>query len=186
MMSSNVERLLLVAGTALLLSGCGGSPQHQTARILQDRLRSNLAPEISHHHATMQPLPEGAQITLDQASLFAPNQPDLTSDGRFTVASLTEALLDPRLMRMSVVGAAATPAYLRQARADSVNDYVRSHVLGPSLDVTAPPVQPVATPVAQPAAFPPAQAVTVTILVHCPPGPQGSTWGYPNRGATCN
>ncbi|HQT77636.1 MAG TPA: hypothetical protein PLD10_11345 [Rhodopila sp.] len=183
MMSLNVERLVLTAGAVMLLSGCGSSAQHQSARVLQHRLQANLAPELDRHQVTLQRLPNGAQVVLDQANLFAPDQSDLTASGRFTVASLTESLLDPSLMRVTVIGAAATPAYLRQAREQSVRDYVRAHVLGPSLDIGAPPAQPVAT---QPVANAAAQAVTVTILVQCPPGPQGTTWGYPNRGATCN
>ena len=159
----------------LLLAGCG-SPQHQSARVLQDRLQAQLAPELANHTASIQNLPDGARVSLDETALFAPAKTDLNGNGRYTVASLIQALLDPRLMRIDVIGSPRTPDYLRTARIRSVENYVEAYSLGPPLQISEQPRT----------AASPAQGATVTIHVQCPPGPQGSTWGYPDRGATCN
>jgi hypothetical protein len=172
----NVDRRVVSLGAILLLAGCTGSGPHQSARVLQHRLQANLAPEISSRQASIQKLPDGARVTLSDAALFAPGQSDLDTSGRFTIASLAESLLDPRLMQVDVAGPASVPAGVQQAKAQSITAYLQDYVAAPPLPVAAVP----------PSAGPATQAATITIRVHCPPGPQGSTWGYAIRGATCD
>ena len=169
-------KTVILLGSATLLVGCTSSAQ-QSARVLQQRLQSNLAPQVANHQATIDNFPDGARVTLDEPVLFNSDHADLSTDGGYVIASVTESLLDPRLMQVDVTDTSAGPDDLRNARVRSVQHYVEANQLGPSLPVETRP---------QPAVSRPAQTMVVTVRVHCPPGPQGSTWGYPNRAATCN
>lgn len=167
---------LAVAGMTALVAGCA-SPEHHAARDLQHRLQVQLAPELANHQVALQSRPDGAVVSLDQDAMFVPGQPDLTVQGRFTMASVAESLLDPRLMRVAVGNASETPGNLQGQRAETIQQYIESYSLGPPLAMQA--GEPVASVSAQ-------QALAIAIQVQCPPGPQGSTWKHQVAGPTCN
>lgn len=164
------------AGAFLALAGCSGSGTHFSARHLDHRLSSQMSQPVAAHQAAVARLPDGAQVRLSEASLFQSGSSELSADGTSAVSSLAESLLDPRLMQVDVAGAPDTPSYLQTQREQRVRDYLQAYALGPELPVTQ----------RGPMANAPAGMMTVTVHVHCPPGPQGSTWGYGGRVATCD
>jgi outer membrane protein OmpA-like peptidoglycan-associated protein len=167
-------RYVAVACAAALLAGCSGSGPEFAARQLRERLQTKLTPQVAANQAGIQRQRDGAVVTLNEPALFAVDSTDLTPEGRYTLASLTEALLDPRLMQISVRGGSGTTELLADQRAQTVENFVEAYSLGPPLPMTAQP---------RPAAV---AGLTVEIRVVCPPGPQGSTWGYEVPRPTCD
>jgi flagellar motor protein MotB len=160
----------------LLLAACGGAGQ--SAQTLQNRLDASLSREQAQHQAAVRPLADGAQVEFDESSLFLAGQSDLSPSGKYAIASFAEAMLAPSLMEISVAGSSQTADYLRTQRAQSVQNYVQAYSLSPlPVSTTEPVVTPSNTS---------AQGMTIVVHVRCPPGPQGTTWGYPPERPTCN
>lgn len=167
-------RFLALVGAAALLAGCSGSGPAFSARHLRQRLNTNLAPAVASSRASIRPERDGALVTLSEPALFAAGSTELTPEGRYTLAGLAESLLDPRLMQISVRGGPQTTDVLADQRAETVKNFVEAYSLGPPLPMVTRRQAVAAT------------GLTVDIHVVCPPGPQGSTWGYEVSGPTCD
>jgi hypothetical protein len=152
MIRSSACRLLPLLCLPLLLTACGGDP-----RLLNGRLHAELTPEIADGRAVVQPLPNGAQVTLTDQSLFPNGGSQLDAKGRYVLASLIEGLLDPHILRIDLASSPATPPALQQARVQAVRQFFEEYFLGPSL---------------QPAGSPPVAAASggTTITVTVVPG----------------
>jgi hypothetical protein len=170
------SRTFFVLGSVALLAGCA-SPTQRSAGHLQQRLQANLGPQIASHQVTIDRTDDGARVILPEPGLFMPGRADLTPSGAYLTASVTESLLDPSLMQVDVADTSVAPYDLRSARVRSIQNYMEAGQPGPPLPVGA---------AAQPEVGTPPEAMVVNIRVHCPPGPQGSTWGYARKMATCN
>ena len=148
----------------LLFAACGGpSDQQRAAWQLDQRLESRLAAQINAGNATVQPLPDGARVTL----LGAPQLPASVhtvgggeDDGR---ANVIQGLLDPRLMRIWLADTSALPPNQQAARVGALTRYFVDYRLGSTLQ-----------PVAPPQGMPPGPdgtapaGLTITIGVQCP------------------
>jgi hypothetical protein len=142
----------------LTLACCGSSGQQRTTRLLDDRMETQLAPQIKAGRAVVQRLPDGTQVTLLDSSMF-PNDPKALDDQVADIrADVIEGLLDPSLMRVSVADTSSLPAYQRDTRVQNVQGYFTAMGLGSVL---------VPAESAPPAAGPPGLAITVN--VQCPP-----------------
>jgi hypothetical protein len=176
-MHRHARQLLAVLLGPALLGACGSGPDHST-RVLQHRLDRRLAAEQAQHDVTVQRLTDGAQLNFAESSLFQPGKSDLSPRGRYVIADFAEALLAPSLMQISVAGSGQTADYLRLQRAQSVLNYVQAYSLSP---IPAAATEPIAGPNGSTA-----NGLTIDVRVVCPPGPQGTTWGYPPYQPTCN
>ena len=158
--------LLLFPG---LLAACGLSPQSRTARLLDNRLQTRLAQDISGGRAVVQPLADGARVTLLDPSPF-PNNPMTLDDRRPDLRpEVIEGMLDPSLMRVQVADTTALPADRRETRVRNVQEYFTDNGLA---EVLQPSGLPAAT--SQAGAAP--AGLNITISVYCPPADR--TFGY--------
>jgi hypothetical protein len=148
----------------LLLAACGGpSDQQRAAWELDHRLEARLAPQVNAGNATVQPLPDGARVTL----LGAPQLPagvhtvsGEQDDGR---ANVIQGLLDPRLMRVWLADTSALPPGQQAARVGALTRYFVDARLGSTLQPAAPPQG------MPPGPGGPAPAgLTITVSVQCP------------------
>jgi hypothetical protein len=148
----------------LLFAACGGpSDQQRAAWQLDHRLEARLAPQINAGNATVQPLPDGARVTLlGPAQLPIGGQPVSSSgdDGR---ANVIQGLLDPRLMRVQLADTSALPPDQQAARVAALTQYFVDYRLGPTLQPAAPPQ---GVPPGPDGAAP--AGLTITISVQCP------------------
>jgi hypothetical protein len=165
-MSPHARRLAVLLGPLLLVAGCGPSGQQQTTRLLNDRLLAQLAPAIVLRQAVLQPLPDGARVTLLGSSRFPADVRVADPKENAVPASVIEALLDPRLMRIDVADTSALPDAQRVDRVRDARQYFVAYGLGSTLAPAA-PLQ--AAPPGPAGAVP--AGLVLTISVHCPPGP---------------
>jgi hypothetical protein len=170
-MTTPTGRLACVL-TLLLASGCSDHGTSRTAELLNDRLRTELAPDINAGTASVQPLPDGAQVTLLGASRFANTVDTRTDKHREVRAGVVQGLLDPTLVRIAVADTSALPTELREARVRNVKDYFQENGLGYSL---LPDSAPTALPAGSAAS---AQGLTITVKLDCPPYRQPNNWNY--------
>src|SRR5208283_4270555 len=64
-MPNPTGRLTRLLTPLLLLAACGSDHGlHRTTKLLNDRLQEQLAPDIGAGAASLQPLPNGARVTL--------------------------------------------------------------------------------------------------------------------------
>jgi len=153
----------------LLFAACSGpSDQQRAAWQLDHRLEARLAPQINAGNATVQPLPDGARVTLlGPPQLPAPQLPANVhtvgggeDDGR---ANVIEGLLDPRLMRVWLADTSALPPNQQAARVGALIQYFVDYRLGSTLQPAAPPQgMPPGPDGTAPA------GLTITISVQCP------------------
>ena len=135
-----VHRAILL-GSLLLTAGCScGSPTQD----LNARLQARLAPQLATNQAALQQLPDGSQVLLIDQSLFTVGDAQLTDQGQYILASVIEALIDPRLLRIAIADQPGTSAYLQSARIQAVNQYFTDYGLAGTLQPPSAPV--VATP----------------------------------------
>lgn len=174
-------RLAVLLSPLFLLNACGGSGQHRTARLLNERLSYQLAPNIAAGNVALQPLPDGAQVTLLSQRAFEDNVTALTDKYPSTRASVVEALLAPSLMRIQLADTSALPPDQKQERINNVTQYFQDYGLGSTL-------QPVASPqVMVPASAGPAPTgLTITISVVCPHAHPGPGYGTGQAQPACH
>jgi hypothetical protein len=124
----------------LLFAACGGpSDQQRAAWQLDQRLESRLAAQINAGNATVQPLPDGARVTLlGPAQLPTGVQPvgGGGDDGR---ANVIQGLLDPRLMQVQLADTSALPSNQQAARVGALTQYFVDYRLGSTLQPAGPP-----------------------------------------------
>jgi hypothetical protein len=155
-----------------LLAACSSDHGlNRATRLLNDRLQVTMAPDIAAGAATVQPLSNGALVTLLGPSDFA-NTVDARADRRRDVrAGVVEALLDPSLVNVAVADTSTLPPYQRETRVRNMYQYFQDNGLALTLVPGGPPPAPVAgTPVPQ--------GVAISITLDCPAHAQRGTWGY--------
>jgi hypothetical protein len=82
------------------LAACSNPPSTQT---LSSRVAASLTPaEPCNRPAGIEYLPTGTRIQFPESSLFVSGQTDLTGCGEYALASVTEAMLDPRIMQVVI------------------------------------------------------------------------------------
>jgi hypothetical protein len=104
-----------------LLSACGDPPNVQ---VLNSRVAARMAPpQVCTSQATVEYLPNGARISLPDTVLFVVGRTDISPCGQYALASIVEAMLDPRLMQVIIEpgGDLDSPdAYLPRERTTSL------------------------------------------------------------------
>ena len=148
-------RRALAISLLVLLGACGSSGQQNTARLLNDRLQTQMASDIAGNRAIVQSVPGGSRVVLLETSMF-PTDADALDGRRYDVrANLVGALLDPELMRIQVADTAALSARQREARVRNTVQFLVDYGLGSTL-IAADATQ------GDPA------GLAVTITVQCP------------------
>ncbi len=174
-------RHLVLLSSLLLPAACGSGRQH-TVRVLDQRLQAKLASDVAAGNAVLQPLPDGARVTLLGTSLFPNDVKALTDKYPDTRASLIEGLLDPRLMQIHITDTVTMPDEQRDARILNVDQYFAANGLQATLrPATAPP--PAMAP--RQAAGAPA-GLTITISVQCPNRHDGPGYGNGQSKPVCD
>jgi hypothetical protein len=174
-------RLVVLLSPLFLVAACGGSGQHRTTRLLNERLYYQLAPNLAAGNAALQPLPDGARVTLLGPAAFQDNVAALTDKYPSARASVIEALLDPSLMRVQLGDTSALPADQKRERLQNVAQYFVDYRLGSILLPIAPPQ---ATPAASAGTAP--AGLTITISVVCPHRQSGAGYGNGQAAPTCD
>jgi hypothetical protein len=160
MINRHARWLGLLVGPLLLLAGCQSGRQH-TTRLLDDRLHDRLAPDIAAGNAVLQPLPDGARVTLVDTSLF-PNDVKTLDNHQVDVrADVIEGLLDPTLMQIQIADTAAVTDRQRAERVRNVSEYFVDNGLASTL-------QPAGTVVVTGPVPAPPPGLAITISVRCP------------------
>jgi hypothetical protein len=159
---------------AIFLSGCGVSAPSRTTATLQQRLAERLAAPIAANEVSLTPQSDGAYVTLLRPP---PLNETLDETNGLILADVTEALLDPTLMRIAVSEAADAS---ESERVRAVNRYFEAFNLGPTLR------PPVALPPAVPQPVGTSSGVTIRIAVHCPDSAAGSSWDYGEFQPACD
>jgi hypothetical protein len=152
-------RFAIVLGPLLAVAACASGEQH-TTQLLNDRLQAELAGDVAAGNAALQPLPDGARVTLLSTSPFPfpDDQKALDAKVPDIRSNVIEGLLDPSLMRVQVMDSAVLTDRQRQARVLNVDQYFVAYGVGSTLDT------------ASPAAAPSGPAgLTIDIHVRCPP-----------------
>lgn len=152
-----------------LLAACSGSGEQRTARLLDNRLQSTLAPDIASGRAVLQQTSNGARVTVLDPALFRNTKDVLDNRESDIRANLIEGLLDPALMRIQIADTSTMPDDEREVRVSNVMRYFTAYGLGPTLQPTD-PLQP-APPSSTGAAV---GGLTITIGVQCPHYPHRS------------
>jgi hypothetical protein len=150
--------LALICGVLLLPVACSSSPSpERIAGDLTQRLDVLLAPELASGQAGVQRLPDGARVTLADGTVFSVGGATLNDKGRYTVASVIEALLEPRLLQIEVAGSPTAAAPVQESQAHAVTTFFLDY--GIAATTVAP----------QPLEAPGAGAPVVTITIRAVP-----------------
>jgi hypothetical protein len=148
----------------LLLTACGRpSPLQRTTWLLDYRLETQLAPDIAAGDVMLQPLPDGARVTLLGPAQFPNGRQRIAGDGYDVRASVIEGMLDPSLMRVAVADTTGLPENQREARVRNVRQYFETSGLGSVLQ----PAEPLQAVAPGSAGLVPA-GLTLTISLQCP------------------
>ena len=137
---------LMPAFAALLaLSACS---EPSSTQMLSNRVTTGLNPsQVCNRAANIEYLPNGTRISFPASSLFVSGRADLTGCGHYAVASVTQAMLDPRIMQVAIEPQAfvqGQESYLSVQRTDTLKGLLTNV----GFTQTQPPVvvQPAATP----------------------------------------
>ncbi|HVZ10089.1 hypothetical protein [Rhodopila sp.] len=179
-MNRSAIRRASAAGLLVLLGACTSGPPN-SVDMLNLRLQTTMSTEIAGNIATLQPLPDGAVVTLADGAVLPGHEAAMDNRVRDPRASVVMGLLDPSLMRLSVSDTGSGTQYDRQQRVANFISYLEEYRLGPTL--TTPDGTPVTSAMAMsqdmtagtaPVATPP--GLSVTIRVVCP---ERTSWpGY--------
>jgi hypothetical protein len=138
--------LLVPALVTLLALGACSEPS--STQMLSDRVNIGLSPaQVCNRQANIEYLPTGARIRFPASSLFVSGRADLTGCGQYAVASVTQAMLDPRIMQVAIEPEAnvqGQESYLSLQRTDRLKGLLTNV----GFTQTQPPVvvQPAPTP----------------------------------------
>ena len=125
---------MLIAGA--LPAACGSG---NNAAVLSSRMDSSLALQTERNQASVQRTSDGVVVRLPENLLFAPGTTrELTGQGKFVLINVTQALLEPQIMRIEVV---PDQGPLSVLRAETVRAFYRDAQFssGIPLVVTQPP-----------------------------------------------
>jgi len=141
---------------ALTLGACS---EPSDTQLLAGRVAASLDPaETCNRLASIEYLPNGTRIRLTEATLFVSGTTDLTACGEYALASVVEAMLDPRIMQVVIEpesGVGGPGSSLSLQRADTVRGLLSVAGFTPA----QPPV------VVQPAAVPSQGALGIVLAV---------------------
>jgi hypothetical protein len=160
MMGCQTGRLVIVLCPMLFVVACASSGNRSVANLGQ-RMQILLGPDIAAGRVELDPLPDGARVTLPQQSLFPIGRSELDDNGRFLLASVIQGLLDPGILRIEIADAPGTPVGLQTAQARAVAQYFEDYGLGPTLQ---PAVAPQDLPPGSTGTPPPGLTITVNII----------------------
>jgi hypothetical protein len=154
-----------------MATSCGPSGQQRAAWEVDHRLEDRLAPDIAAGNATVQPLPDGAQVTLlNPAQLPSGTEPAGGSSGDIR-AHVVQGLLNRRLMRIQLADTSPLPQDQQQAQVQNLTQYFIENRLGPTLQPAAPPQE---MPPGPGGGAPAGLAITIT--VQCPQDHEGTAY----------
>jgi hypothetical protein len=137
---------LVPALAALLVLGACSEPS--STQTLSNRVTTGLNPaQVCNRGANIEYLANGTRIRFPVSSLFVSGRADLTGCGHYAVASVTQAMLDPRIMQVAIEPEANVQGqepYLSLQRTDRLKGLLTNV----GFTQTQPPVvvQPAATP----------------------------------------
>jgi hypothetical protein len=170
-MNRNARRLAALLSPLVVLAACSSGPQH-TTRLLDQRLQAQLAPDIAAGKAALQPLPNGARITLLGNPPFPDNRKARETSQGDVRASVIESLLDPTLMRVTVADTSGLPQSQRDTRVRSLEQYFTDYGLASTLQPGVPDQA--------------APGLTITVGVQCPQQGGGSGYGDGKSHPVCD
>ena len=160
-----MTRLALLIAPLVLVSCASG--QQRSVDLLNRRLAVTMAPEISESRVALQPLPDGAQVTLLDSAALPDDVGAMDNRSRDPRASMIQGLLDPSLMRIQVADMSGQPEYVQRKRVQAFVHYMEEYRLGPIVQTSTASGD---APVAGPA------GLAIAIHVECP---QRTSWpGY--------
>jgi hypothetical protein len=116
----------LVCSLVLLSAACTASPD-RIASDLNGRLNMRLASEIAAGQAGVQRLPDGARVTLADGTVFSVGGVTLDDKGRYTVASVIQALLAPGLLQIGIAGSSSASPGVQDAQARAVTTFFEDY-----------------------------------------------------------
>lgn len=147
-------------GSLLALSACG-SDFDRAAQNLDQRMNTELAPDIAAHRVAVEPQPDGERVTLIDPSLFSGGGTKLNGQGQDTVISFIHALLEPRIYTLQVSETQDPARTPEGARAAAVEQYFTSVGFASQLRPHAPTPE---APANEAGTVPPGVALTVRLL----------------------
>jgi hypothetical protein len=154
-------RVAAMVGLLLFATACSSETGTRGAPRLAERLQLRLAPDIVAGRATLEQLSDGARVTITDQALFPGSSTELDDNGRFTLASVIEGLLAPRILRVQMIETATAPAGMQEARARAVAEFFEDYGLGPTLQ---PPLVQSAAPPGAVVMAPQGMAIVITII----------------------
>jgi hypothetical protein len=94
---------MMKAYIPVILLALGACSEPSSTQLLSSRVPARLNQTVPcNHPVSVEFLPDGARIRLPETSLFLIGRTDLSPCGQFVLASVTEALLDPRIMQVVI------------------------------------------------------------------------------------
>ncbi len=175
-MRRDIRRLAVLLGV-ISVAGCGASGQRGVVGSLDDRMQARLAADIAAHQAVLQPLPDGARVTLLGSSMFPTGVKTLADHPPDVRANVIEGLLDPALMRVAVSDTSAASADQREQRIRNVSQYFVENGLGSTLVDGGADVLPAGSGPG---------GLTITITVQCPERHGGPGYGDGKSNPSCD
>lgn len=173
--------LSLLLGSPLLMAACASNDQASATQDLGDRLQARLSNETADGRVSVERLPSGARVTIQDNALFGPAGVALTDGGRNVMTGLVQALLDPSWQQVAMAAGPNTPATLQGPRTRAMERFFSDHGLGGMIApdpnavaaqaMTAPPSSSLFGSAPPPPAAAPVSGATVTISVTPPAGP---------------
>ncbi|MBS0558718.1 MAG: hypothetical protein JSR21_01565 [Proteobacteria bacterium] len=173
--------LSLLLGSPLLMAACASNDQAAATQNLGDRLQARLSADAEAGRVSVERLPSGARVTIQDSALFGPDGVALTAGGRSVMTGVVQALLDPSWQQVAMAAGPDTPATLQGPRARAMERFFADHGLGGMVApdpaavtaqaMTAPQSPSLLGPAPPPPAGAPVSGATVTISVMPPAGP---------------
>ena len=95
-----IVRVTPALAAMLLLASCGVPP---SSEVLNSRVARRMAPDQPcNTQASVEYQPSGARISMPDSALFTVGRVELSACGRFAMASVVEAMLDPHIMQVVI------------------------------------------------------------------------------------
>jgi hypothetical protein len=121
-------RLALLLCPLLAVAACA-SQQASSTQNLNDRLQRRLATDTAAGRVIVEPLPDGARVTLVEQVLYPRGGSTMDDQGINVLTHVVQALLDPSLLQITIAGSPSTPEYLKAARTDAIQQQLAPSVL---------------------------------------------------------
>jgi hypothetical protein len=129
----------LLAPMLLAVACTSSSGVSRSAQELGQRLQVGLAPDVAAGRAALEPLPDGARVTLSDVALFPTGATELDDKGRYVLASVIQGLLSPRILLIEITESPASPVGLQGLKARAVTQYLEEYGLQSTLQPPVPP-----------------------------------------------